>query len=144
MKKGMMFEWLRPISAITGRILDEEAQMFAASEARRLMEPYVPADNLVLTQNVRVYTEQEAGIVEYELPYAHYQWQGEVYGPNYPIVRGGEVIGWCSPGHKTPTGKKLNHSKFRHPLATSHWDTAMNTARGGDLAQAVQSYLDRR
>lgn len=70
-----------------------------------------------------------------------YQWEGELYGPNYPIMDGGEIVGFYSPPHKTPTGKRLQYSDFRHPLATDHWDKAMMTARKGDLARAYENHL---
>ena len=106
------------------------------------MDPYVPAENMVLAQNVRTYVDGGKGIVEYLSPYAHYQYAGEVYGPNYPIYDGNTIVGWCSPPHKTPTGRSLKHSKFRHPLATSEWDKAMMTARKGGLTKAYQRYLN--
>lgn len=42
-------------------------------------------------------------------PYAHYQYMGEVYGPNRPIIRQKTIVGWYStPGvPKTPTGREL-------------------------------------
>lgn len=115
--------------------------LFLANEAKRLMDPYVPADNLLLAQNVRTYVAGEQGIVHYLSPYAHYQYEGEVYGPNYPIMDGGEVMGFYSPPKKKPAGKKLKYRKSPHPLATSEWNKAMKTARGDDLAKAYEDYL---
>ena len=105
------------------------------------MNPYVPADSLVLAQNVRTYVEGGKGIVHYQSPYAHYQYMGIVYGPNYPIKDGGTIMGYYSPPHKTSTGRKMKHSTFRHPLATSEWDKAMARARKGDLVRAYEAYL---
>mgnify|MGYP004554965863 FL=1 len=115
--------------------------LFLANTAKRLMDPYVPADNLVLAQNVQVYVEGDAGIVHYTSPYAHYQFKGEVYGPNYPISDGGAVVGFYSPSHKSPTGASLHYSTMRHPLATSEWHKAMATARGQELANSYENYL---
>lgn len=66
------------------------------------------------------------------LPYAHYQYQGEVYGPNHPIVSGGRIIGWYStPGMtKYPTGRELGVPgewmgwKFGYTTSGTHhhWD----------------------
>ncbi len=41
--------------------------------------------------------------------YARYQYYGEVYGPNRPIVKNGTIVGWYStPGQrKYPTGREL-------------------------------------
>lgn len=111
-------------------------RLFLANEAKRLMDPYVPADNLILAQNVRTYVENHAGIIEYMSPYAHYQFEGEVY------VSSITGSAWSHGEYKIPSGKEMVHSKFRHPLATSHWDRAMKTARKGDLSRAYQAYLN--
>ena len=46
---------------ISARIFDDKAKLFLANEARRLMDPYVPADNLVLAQNVGRTAYRRAG-----------------------------------------------------------------------------------
>ena len=104
----------------------------------------MPADNLVLAQNIDITADENCGHVTYNSPYAHYQYIGEVYGPNYPLMDGGEIMGFYSPPHKTPTGGKLKYSKFRHPLATDHWDKAMMTARKDDLTRSYEEYLRSR
>lgn len=119
----------------------KQGMLFLANTAARFMDPYVPADNLVLAQNIRITAEEDVGHVTYNSPYAHYQYMGEVYGPNIPIMDGGVVVGYFSPPHKHPTGKKLKYSDFEHPLATDHWDKAMMTARRDDLAQSFEKYL---
>ena len=116
-------KWNKPKAKIT-----EEAtggtpgRLFLANEAKRLMDPYVPADSLFLAQNVRTYVENGAGIVEY--------------------VSSITGSAWSKGEYKVPAGRKLRHSKFRHPLATSHWDKAMRIARKDDLARAYQNYLN--
>lgn len=139
------FHWNDALELIAKRKTGGKAGMlFLANEAARFMNPYVPADNMVLSQNLTVTADWNAGHVKYNSPYAHYQYIGEVYGPNYPITDGGEVMGFYSPPHKTPTGAKLEYSDFRHPLATDHWDKAMMTARRDDLAKSYENYLKRR
>ena len=134
---NISLKWNKPKTKIT-----EEAtggtpgRLFLANEAKRLMDPYVPADSLFLAQNVRTYVENDAGIVEYMSPYAHYQFEGELYVSS---VTGSS---WSKGEYKMPAGRELRHSKFRHPLATSHWDKAMRTARKDDLVRAYQNYLN--
>lgn len=112
-------------------------RLFLANEARRLMNPYVPAENLMLAGVVVTSVENGKGIIEYLSPYAHYQYEGELY------VSSKTGSPWASAGEfKVPTGRPLNHSKFRHPLATDHWDQAMLRARKGDLERAMQKYID--
>lgn len=136
------FQWNKPTKKIKKEVTGGKAGMlFLAATAARLMDPYVPADNLVLAQNIDITADEESGYVTYNSPYAHYQYMGEVYGPNYPIMDGGEIMGFYSPPHKTPTGGSLKYSTFRHPLATDHWDKAMMTARKEDLANAYGEYL---
>lgn len=132
------FEWKKKPDKIVKEIINNDAQLFMANEMKRLMDPYVPAQNMVLAQDVSIYTEKDAGIVEYRSPYAHYQYEGELYVSS---KTGGAI---ASEGeYKVPAGRKLEYSKFRHPLATSHWDKAMMTARGDDLTKAMQRYIDR-
>lgn len=120
----------------------KKINLFFANECRRLMDPYVPANNLILSQNVTVTADNDSGYVTYNSPYAHYQYTGEVYGPSIPIYENGEVAGFWSPPEKYPTGRKLQYNTFRHPLATDHWDKAMMTARSGDLEASVERFLN--
>lgn len=132
------FVWTRPVNQIIEEKTKGDAGLlFLANEAKRLMDPYVPANNLVLAQNVRTYTEGNMGIVEYNSPYAHYQWRGVLY------VSSVTGSAWSKGEYKVPTSRSLQYSRFRHPLATSHWDEAMKAAKMGDLLNAYQMYIAR-
>lgn len=132
------FVWTRPVNQIIEEKTKGDAGLlFLANEAKRLMDPYVPANNLVLAQNVRTYTEGNMGIVEYNSPYAHYQWRGVLY------VSSITGSAWSKGEYKVPTSRSLQYSRFRHPLATSHWDEAMKAAKMGDLLNAYQMYIAR-
>ena len=145
MNPKIKIKWNQPMDVIAAESTGgKDGMKFLANEAARLMDPYVPADKLILSQNIKITADEDCGHILYDSPYAHYQYEGELYGPNYPITDGENVVGFYSPPHKTPTGKKLHHSTFRHPLATSHWDKAMKTARGDELARSYQDYLNRR
>lgn len=138
MKKEIDFIWNNQPEEIVKRIINSDVRLFMANEAKRLMDQYVPAKNLILAQAVRIYIEGEQGIVHYNSPHAHYQYKGELYVSS---VTGSP---WASKGeYKIPTGEPLNHSKFRHPLATSEWDKAMMRSRKGDLVSATQNYINR-
>lgn len=134
------FMWNYPLNEIKYKKSGGDAgRLFLANECKRLMDPYVPARNLVLAQNVRTYVEDQAGMVHYRSPYAHYQYEGILYVSS---VTGSP---WASAGeHKIPTGRKLTYGKTRHPLAASHWDKAMLTARKAEIVRAYQSWLKRR
>lgn len=142
------FRWNRSIDAITrDKLGGSDGVLFLANEAKRLMNPYVPADKLVLSQNIRTYVQDGVGVVEYISPYAHYQFEGEEYVDPKLGVSGFWIEGTGFRSRKgvakKKSGRKLEYQKFRHPLATSHWDKAMMTARGDDLVTAVQNYVNR-
>ena len=142
------FDWTRVKSKIAEDVSgcrDPRCLLFLASEAEHLMNPYVPARHMVLSQNVSVHAEGDHGVVEYNSPYAHYQWAGKLYvdpKTKKAAFTNGEGLFWSRPGvAKIPTGKILNYDTFRHPKATSHWDQAMMVARGDHLSQAYENYL---
>lgn len=134
------FQWNKPLKQIASeKTGGKRGNLFLANEAKRLMDPYVPAtQNKILSQNVRVYADENAGHVKYNSPYAHYQYEGELY------ISSMTGSAWASEGeYKVPAGKKLKHKKTFHPLATDHWDKAMEIARKDELVQAYQRYLRR-
>lgn len=132
------FKWNKPISQIAEEATGgDRTLLFMANEAKRLMDPYVPALNMVLSQNVRTYVEGDEGVVHYLAPYANYQHEG--------VLMVSRITGspWARRGEsKVATGRKLKHNTSRHPLATSEWDKAMKVARMGDLTDAVQRYVN--
>ena len=89
---------------------------------------YCPWDAGVLAKSAYSATVIGSGLVVYPGPYAHYQYYGEVYGPNIPIFdddSGAPTGFWSPPGQKKkPTGKPLDYSKSREkngPLAGPFW-----------------------
>lgn len=113
---GVTFKWNKPIAQIAKDATGGDATLkFMASEARRLMNPYVPMDTGTLADTVDVYTEGGKGVVHYRAPYAQRQYNGD--GNNF--------------------------SKEKHPKATAQWDKAMQSERGADLAKAVQAFIKK-
>ena len=113
------FAWDRHPDRIAEEVTGgDRGVLFLANEAKKLMDPYVPAANLILAQRVSTYVKDGHGIVEYLSPY-----RGE---------------------YKIPTSRRVEHNGFRHPLATSEWDKAMMASRSDDLVRAYQAYIDRR
>lgn len=132
----LSFKLNKPVQQISDRVTGGDAgQLFLANEAKKLMNPYIPALKPGLSRNVRVYVEGGKGIVHYLSPYARYQYCGKVMISRNPGVKESAKI------VKKPE-KELKYSTFRHPLATSHWDQAMMTAHGDDLVQAMQKYVE--
>ena len=85
------------------------------SECARYIDPFVPMDKGELRKYYIVGNE-----IHYGQRYADYQYEGI-----------------------SKSGKPLNYSKDKHPLATHHWDIAMQTARGDDLTRSLQDYINR-
>lgn len=142
------FKWDRSLIKIASDVTGgREGQLFLATTAARFMDDYVPADNMALSQNIDITANEEKGLIHYLSPYAHYQWEGELY-VDPKTGKGAFYDGerfWSRPDvAKIPSGKPLHYSAFRHPLATSHWDKAMMIAKKNDLVRALDDYLKGR
>ena len=112
---------------------------FAATQWHRLYMDYVPMDTGMLRNTVRI----TPGVIEHIVPYAHYQYMGEVYGPNRPIYEGERVVGWYSPTiKKHPTGRALKYSHKYAPKATKEWDKAAERTQYDKLIDTLQRYVD--
>lgn len=133
-------KWNKPINQIAKEATGgNRTLLFMANEARRLMNPYVPARNMVLARNVRTYVEGDVGIVHYLSPYARFQHEGNL------MLSKTTGSAWARYGEtKYATDKKLRYSNNKHPLATSHWEEAMMVARGEEYRAAVQRYVEGR
>lgn len=141
-------EWKKPVPALCDDVCGQQAQLFAANEFKRIMEPYVPADaQVILARSARVTATKRSGTIIYSTPYAHYQYEGKLFVD--PITKKGAFTDgerfWSRPGvPKIPTGRRLHYNTFKHPLATDHWDKAAFIARGDELAEALTRYIDAR
>lgn len=103
--------------------------------------PYVPFETGTLSRSPYAVTAFGQGEVIYPGPYAHYQYMGEVYGPNIPIVDSdnGILLHFISPKgkRKHATGRKLNYKTTMNPLAGSFWIDRMKADRMNDILLAV-------
>lgn len=119
---------------------DDKLRLYAHQRLAAYCELYVPMETGMLAQTVNITKDG----VEYAVPYAHYLYEGEIYGPNIPIKdEGGMIVGYFSPPGqaKKPTGRSLTYSKELHPLATDHWDQAAMAARKDDLLDDIANYI---
>lgn len=110
----------------------------------KMCDPYVPMYEGVLSQSVALGISMSS--ITYPGPYAHYQYVGEVYGPNIPIIEDGIVVGFFSPPgqKKQPTGKEIQYNKEYHPKASKEWDKAMMNEKGDEFLKAVTNILLER
>lgn len=104
---------------------------------------YVPFDEGALAGSANTATKIGSGEVIYDTPYARYQYYGEVYGPNIPIVENGVVTGYWSPPEKHPTGRKLQYSTEKNELAGSHWFDRSMADHKDDILKEAQNAADR-
>ena len=104
-------------------------------------QPYVPASpDRTLEFSAQVSTDIGSGQVIWNTPYAHYQYMGEVYGPNIPIIQDGILMGWFSPPGrpKSPTGRELTYDTSQNPMAGPHWFERMKADRMNDILDTAR------
>lgn len=123
-------------------LVDDELMLQVHNLFAKMCDPYVPMDEGVLAQSIII---SPTGVT-YTQPYAHYQYVGMVYGPNIPMFKDGLLVGFRSiPGRKKdPTGREINYSTERHPLATKEWDKAMMRDKGEEFIEQVRQLLIRK
>lgn len=123
---------------------DDKAMLTIHNLLAKMCNPYVPMAEGPLSQTLNITPEY----VAYLQPYAHYQYVGQVYGPNFKIYDAdGNFIGWRSPsgkGYKHPTERALNYRVDKHPLATKEWDKAMMRDCGNEFLEQVKAIAVRR
>lgn len=100
------------IPAYIRAIQDPKMWKFAASEWRRLIEPYVPMQTGTLKDTVDVNSSSGQGEIVYKVPYAHYQYEGN-----------------------------FNHRKDLHPKASRQWDKAALPTEQPKLIRSLQNYI---
>ena len=122
-----------------GKVEGEKFWTYAGSEWHRLYRPYVPFKEGALYNTVNITGGGNNAIIEHTVPYAHYAYEGEVYGPNVPIMQGGAIAGFYSPiKPKHPTGKMLHFSG----MGSRHWDEAARPTQFPMLVQSLQAFVD--
>lgn len=97
----------------------KEAQKLLNMQVVADCDPLIPFQQGALRNSVNYPQGIYGGEIEYNTPYAHYQYMGEVYGPNIPIRDAeGNITGYWSPPKKHPTGRQLQY----HTAGTGdHW-----------------------
>ena len=134
---------LSGIEKIADIAQNKTAMLQVQNALAKRLEPYIPMDTGILSQAAVVTPEY----VEYVMPYAHYMYEGVVYGPNIPVYENGVIVGYWSPPHKEPTGNAINYSTEKHSRATHHWDEAMMNEQGdrfiNDVANIIKYTMDK-
>lgn len=120
-----------PTSTIKARLGIEpngRVQKFLANSCKKHMEKYVPYRE----GNLRRVVTTTASSVTYEMPYAHYQYQGILYVD--PDTKSSYAK---KDAIKIPTSTPLKY----HGGGGSHWDKKMVSAEIGDVVKEVQQYI---
>lgn len=116
------------------------------------VEPYIPYKTGALRRSVQVGPKT----IAWRKVYARYQYYGEVYGPNFPIMSQGQIVGWYSnPGEKKhPTGRELGLPGYwkgwtfgyTTPGTGHHWIEKMlsNTSDKRVMQIKITNYLKCR
>lgn len=106
--------------------------LHAAKEYHRMYKKYVPFQQGILRNQVEITPWQ---IVHTAHPYAKYQYYGNAFGPKYPLMSGGAVVGFRSRGEQHPNGKKLT---YHEPGTCDHWNEKVS---GEEVAQIIAEYI---
>ncbi len=94
----------------------QRVQKYIDSECIRLMVPYTPALNNVLYKSATLGTVIGSGEIEYNSPYARYQYYGKL------MVSSVTKSAYAKSGeHKVLTDKDLKYTKLRHAQAGKLW-----------------------
>ncbi len=99
-------------------------------------DPLIPFQQGALRNSVNYPQGIYGGEIEYNTPYAHYQYEGIVYSPNIPIKDAeGNITGWYSPPKKNPTERKL---KYHTPGTTDHFFEKAKEQHGKEWIDLVK------
>lgn len=118
-----------------------EAQKLLNMQVVADCDPLIPFQQGALRGSVVYPDGIYGGIIEYNTPYAHYLYRGEIYGPNIPIKdSAGNVTGWYSPPHKHPTGRNIT---YHTPGTGKEWFETAKQRHGSDWVRLVKETVGK-
>lgn len=106
-------------------------------------QDYCPWDTGLLAASPYSVTVIGSGEVIYPGPYAHYQYYGEVYGPNIwnedQHIKNAPSPYFSPPGQKKhPTGRELQYDTSTNALAGPYWFERMKADHVDDIVEEAQ------
>lgn len=119
----------------------KEAQKLLNMQVVADCDPLIPFQQGALRNSVTYPDGIYGGSVQWGgeevgVPYAAYQYRGEVYGPNIPRKDSeGNIIGWYSPPKKHPMGRPLT---YHHPGTGKEWFEEGKRQHGADWLRLVK------
>lgn len=120
-----------------------EAQKLLNMQIAADCDPLIPFRQGALRNSINYPQGIYGGEIEWNTPYANYQYVGEVYGPNIPRFDSeGHLIGWYSPKGKKkhPTGRKLEQHTDG---TTAEWFEVAKKQHGKDWERLVRETAGR-
>lgn len=144
MKKGKITVKMNPTSQIIKRLgLDAggDVQKQFTNMVNHRITRYMPAGPQAVLSTKLKRIKSPTGI-EVAGPYAHYQYKGEIWGPNIPVKRNGTIVRFYSPPRKHPTGRQMKHSRAYNDRAGPNWDKRLMAEEGAAIAADLQKYID--
>lgn len=113
-----------------------EVQKFVDAECIRLMDSYTPMLSGIMIDSVILGSDIGSGLLEYDNPYARFQYYGNVMiDPNTGST-------WAPKyGKKVVTSQKLIHNKSRHPQAGPLWFERMKTDNKDAILKGAQDIV---
>jgi hypothetical protein len=125
------------ILASRGLGKSHEASKKLASIVKTYCDPYVPFDTGIMKNTACIVDDGSGVYLVNNQPYAHYQYKGEVMGPNVLTK-----LGWRSmakKGGKKYTGRPIDYHDA--PMRGKEWDKRMMADRGEDVATALAAAI---
>ena len=106
-------------------------------------DEYIPTTEAGALRNSVNYPDGiYGGSISYDTPYAHYQYEGIVFGGFFGIYDDeGNLVGFWSPPHKTKTDRKL---KQHQPGTTDHWFERAKQTHGQQWIDLVKREMRKR
>ena len=119
----------------------KEAQKLLNMQIVADCDPFIPFQQGALRNSVNYPEGIYGGEIQWNTPYAHYQYMGEVYGPNIPIYDGdGNLTGYFSPPKKNPTGRPLH---YHTESTTDHWFEKAKAQHKNDWVNLVKKTIGK-
>ena len=127
---------------LAAKLDDAGTWTYAASEWHRLYRQYVPYAEGMLYNTIRITGSKGHAEITHTVPYAHYMYEGVIYGPSVPIMQGGVPTGYFTPVDiKHNTGRPITYSKLYSGKATRHWDEAAMATQLPLLEESVGKFI---
>lgn len=126
---------------------DGDAQAFHTQNVLRRIKKYMPFVSGSLYKMTQIQTDIRKPEIVTDAPQAQYLFYGKVMvDPKLRVAGFMTPEGWRSRKGvvKVLTGRDLEYTKTKNPMAGPRWDRALSAAEGRAMAEDLQRYMDRR